>query len=151
MLWFKSSVTCKISKIHNFLAFKSKSKSIRDYPVKKFWKWDDFWLSSMLLKKKQLKVGYSAERLVSARFFINQTFPRVSSTYFVRRNCGEFWYLKAFLQKRVVVILFSLYEFVKYFLINQIFIDSKASVKIWKWIISNLVEDLCLVESSKNK
>ena len=51
----KSKVTCKISKIHNFLGFRNKSQSISDYPVKEFWKSDDFWASSTLLKKYSWK------------------------------------------------------------------------------------------------
>ena len=38
-------------RIHNFLGFWSKGKNISDYPVKEFWKSDDFWASSTLLKK----------------------------------------------------------------------------------------------------
>ena len=40
-----------ISKIHNFLDFRNKIQSISDYPEKEFWKSDDFWVSSTLLKK----------------------------------------------------------------------------------------------------
>ena len=46
-------------KILNFLGFRNRSQSISDYPVKKFWKLDDFWASSNALEKIQLKVGHN--------------------------------------------------------------------------------------------